>query len=70
MAESEMVATGLLKFDIFEETDRKLDDGLVGTPLVENNPIMKSEITKQIKLFGVVADETKENLKSSSQESG
>ena len=31
---------------------------------------MKSEISKQIKLFGVVPDETKENLKSSSKEAG
>ena len=63
-----MVATGLLKFDIFEEAERRIDDdgAAVGQPLVESNPIMKSEISKQIKLFGVVPDETKENLKSSS----
>lgn len=59
-----MMGTGLLKFDIFDETDRNLD-GFAGQPILENNPITSSEINKQIKIFEVVADESKETLKSS-----
>jgi len=33
LAEAEMIATGLLKFDIFEESDRTIDD-LQGGQLV------------------------------------
>ena len=64
-----MVATGILNFDIFEETDRNLD-GYSGQPILDSNPITNSEISKQIKLYEVVADETRENLKSSNQEAG
>ena len=64
MSESEMVATGLMKFDIFEETDRNLDE-FAGHPILEDNPLANSEINKHIKLFEVVADENREGLKSS-----
>ena len=64
-----MVATGLLKFDIFEETDRNLDS-FAGHPILEDNPLTNNEITKQIKLFEVVADDARESLKSSNQEAG
>ena len=40
-----MVATGLLKFDIFEETDRNLDE-FAGHPILEDNPLANSEISK------------------------
>lgn len=69
MAESEMVSTGLLKFDIFEETDRNLEN-FAGHPILEDNPLTNSEINKQIKLYEVVTDENKETLKSSNQEAG
>ena len=39
-----MVATGLLKFDIFEETDRNLDE-FAGHPILEDNPLANSEIS-------------------------
>ena len=45
MAESEMVSTGLLKFDIFEETDRNLEN-FAGHPILEDNPLTTSEINK------------------------
>ena len=45
MADSEMVATGLLKFDIFAETDRNLDE-FAGHPILEDNPLANSEISK------------------------
>ena len=69
MAGSEMVATGLLRFDIFEETDRNLDE-FSGHPILEDNPFANSNIEKQVKMFQVVADETRETLKSSNQEAG
>jgi len=40
-----MVGTGLLKFDIFEETERNLD-GFAGQPILEDNPMTNSEINK------------------------
>ena len=64
-----MVATGLLKFDIFEETDRNLDE-FAGHPILEDSPLANSEISKQIKLYQVIADESRESLKSSNQEAG
>lgn len=45
LAESEMVATGLLKFDIFEETDKNLDE-FAGHPILEDNPLANNEISK------------------------
>ena len=69
LSESEMVATGLLKFDIFEETDRNLDE-FAGHPILEDSPLANSEISKQIKLYQVIADESRESLKSSNQEAG
>ena len=67
--DSDMVGAGILKFDIFEESDRNLD-GFAGQPILDDNPLTQSEIHKQIKLYEVVADETKEALKSSAQEAG
>jgi len=64
-----MVGTGLLKFDIFDETERTLD-GFVGQPILEENPMTNSDIYKQVKLFEVVTDENKETLKSSQKELG
>ncbi len=65
-----MVATGLLKFDIFEESDKTID-GMTGHPMLENNPITtEQEISKQVRLFEVIADESRDKLKSSSDESG
>lgn len=69
IADSEIMGTGLLKFDIFDETERNLD-GIAGQPILENNPATSSEINKQIKLFGVVTDESKESIKSSHKEVG
>lgn len=40
-----MIATGLLRFDIFEETDKTLDE-FAGHPILEDNPLASSEINK------------------------
>ena len=69
IADSEMVGTGLLKFDIFEETESTLD-GFTGQPILEENPMTNSEIQKQVKLYEVVTDESKETLKRSHKEVG
>ena len=67
--ESEMVSTGLLKFDIFEETDRNLEN-FAGHPILEDNPLTNSEISKQIRLYEVTTDDNRETLKSSNNEAG
>ena len=64
-----MVSTGLLNFDIFEETDRNLEN-FAGHPILEDNPLTNSEISKQIRLYEVTTDENRETLKSSNNEAG
>ena len=51
-----MVATGVLKFDIFEESDRTLLDYVAtGDPVLDD--LTQHQISRQLKLFQVYVDD-------------